>query len=210
MGLFMDANGIPLAFNINPGNTNEQQTLTPLEKTIIKDFKLSKFVVCTDAGLASNDNRKFNNVGNRAFITTQSIKLLKKHLKEWALSPTDWHLPGSDKKYNINSIQKKLEAITDLNKKQKIMNLTFFKEKWINENGLEQKLIVTFSFKFQQYQKHIRQGQIERAIKTIENKNSKINKRKSTDNKRIIKQTNVTQDGDIGENKLFSFAWAIT
>ncbi len=204
MGLFMDANGIPLAFNINPGNTNEQQTLTPLEKTIIKDFKLSKFVVCTDAGLASNDNRKFNNVGNRAFITTQSIKLLKKHLKEWALSPTDWHLPGSDKKYNINSIQKKLEAITDLNKKQKIMNLTFFKEKWINENGLEQKLIVTFSFKFQQYQKHIRQGQIERAIKTIENKNSKFNKRKSTDFKRFIKQTNVTQDGEIAENKMLS------
>ena len=204
MGLFMDANGIPLAFNINPGNTNEQQTLTPLEKTIIKDFKLSKFVVCTDAGLASNDNRKFNNIGNRAFITTQSIKLLKKHLKEWALSPTDWHLPGSNKKYNINLIQKKLEDITDLNKKQKIMNLTFFKEKWINENGLEQKLIVTFSFKFQQYQKHIRQGQIERAIKTIENKNSKFNKRKSTDFKRFIKQTNVTQDGEIAENKMLS------
>ena len=204
MGLFMDANGIPLAFNINPGNTNEQQTLTPLEKTIIRDFKLSKFVVCTDAGLASNDNRKFNNIGNRAFITTQSIKLLKKNLKEWALSSTDWHLPGSDKKYNIDSIRKKLEDITDLNKKQKIMNLTFFKEKWINENGLEQKLIVTFSFKFQQYQKHIRQGQIERAIKTIENKNSKFNKRKSTDFKRFIKQTNITRDGEIAENKMLS------
>ena len=82
MGLFMDGDGIPLAFNITAGNTNEQGTLTPLEEKILKDFELSKFIVCTDAGLASNDNRKFNNKEDRAFITTQSIKKLKKHLKE--------------------------------------------------------------------------------------------------------------------------------
>ena len=82
MGLFMDGDGIPLAFNINAGNTNEQITLTPLEETIMKDFELSKFVVCTDGGLSSNDNRKFNNKNDRAFITTQSIKKLKKHLKD--------------------------------------------------------------------------------------------------------------------------------
>ncbi len=85
MGLFMDGDGIPLAFNITKGNTNEQITLKPLEQKILDDFKLSKFVVCTDAGLASTDNRKFNDKGDRAFITTQSIKKLKKHLKEWAL-----------------------------------------------------------------------------------------------------------------------------
>jgi hypothetical protein len=82
MGLFMDGDGIPLAFSMTDGNTNEQTTLKPLEKKILSDFKLSKFVVCTDAGLSSTDNRKFNNTGDRAFITTQSIKKLKNHLKK--------------------------------------------------------------------------------------------------------------------------------
>ena len=77
MGLFMDGNGIPLAFDITPGNTNEQKTLQPLEEKIIKDFEFSEFVVCTDAGLASKANRKFNNKNNRKFVTTQSIKKLK-------------------------------------------------------------------------------------------------------------------------------------
>lgn len=72
MGLFMDGDGIPLAFSIHPGNKNEQQTLIPLEEQIIKDFQHAKFVVCTDAGLSSTDNRKFNNKKDRAFITTQS------------------------------------------------------------------------------------------------------------------------------------------
>jgi hypothetical protein len=83
MGLFMDGDGIPLAFCIDKGNANEQLTLTPLEKQILSDFKLSKFVVCTDAGLSSINNRKFNDRGDRAFITTQSVKKLKKHIKDW-------------------------------------------------------------------------------------------------------------------------------
>ena len=74
MGLFMDGDGIPLSFSITPGNINEQVTLKPLEEKIIKDFELSQIVVCTDAGLASSANRKFNNKNNRKFITTQSLK----------------------------------------------------------------------------------------------------------------------------------------
>ena len=78
MGLFMDGDGIPLAFSINKGNTNEQTTLKPLERKILSDFELSKFVVCTDAGLSSAANRKYNDMAGRAFVTTQSIKKLKK------------------------------------------------------------------------------------------------------------------------------------
>ena len=98
----MDSDGIPLAFCINKGNMNEQLTLKPLEEKIISDFKLSKFVVCTDAGLASTANRKFNDTENRSFITTQSVKKLKKHLKEWSLDPTGWRLSGSDKIFKLN------------------------------------------------------------------------------------------------------------
>ena len=98
MGLFMDGNGFPLAFNLTPGNTNEQITLQPLEKKIIKDFEFSEFVVCTDAGLASIANRKFNNINNRKFVTTQSIKKLKKYLKDEALDLTNgWKLSSSSK-----------------------------------------------------------------------------------------------------------------
>lgn len=84
MGLFMDGDGVPLAFSITPGNTNEQKTLKPLEEQILSDFHLSKFVVCTDAGLSSTANRKFNDKDDRRFITTQSLKKLKPYLKEWA------------------------------------------------------------------------------------------------------------------------------
>lgn len=87
MGLLMDGDGIPLAYCLHSGNTNEQTTLQPLEKKILKDFNLSKFIICTDGGLSSLSNRKFNTRGERAFITTQSLKKMKGHLKDWSLDP---------------------------------------------------------------------------------------------------------------------------
>ena len=138
MGLFMDGDGIPLAFCINNGSTNEQLTLQPLEKKILSDFELSKFIVCTDAGLASNANRKFNDKDGRAFITTQSIKKLKAYLKEWALDTKDWHITGDKNTYDISLLDD-----------EKDKNKVFHKERWINENGLEQKIIVTYSYKIQ-------------------------------------------------------------
>ena len=84
MGLFLDGDGIPLTFDTFSGNKNEQPTLKPLEKKIIKDFNNSEFVVCTDNGLASTANRKFNNISGRKFVTTQSIKKLKQFLKDWS------------------------------------------------------------------------------------------------------------------------------
>lgn len=198
MGLFMDGDGIPLAFDITAGNTNEQITLKPLEEKILEDFKLSKFIVCTDAGLASNANRKFNDKDDRAFITTQSIKKLKKHLMDWALSPDKWHLSGDDKIYNINDIEKD-ELSIELYKDR-----VFFKERWIKENGLEQKLIVTYSLKYKNYQRQIRNSQIERAKVAIANKSFKIDKCNQNDFKRFIKKTNITNDGEIAEKKVLT------
>lgn len=198
MGLFMDGDGIPLAFNITAGNTNEQVTLKPLEEKILEDFKLSKFIVCTDAGLASNANRKFNDKDERAFITTQSIKKLKKHLMDWALSPDEWCLSGDNKKYNINEIEKD-ETTIDIYKDR-----IFFKERWIKENGLEQKLIVTYSLKYRNYQRQIRNSQIERAKVAIANKSFKLDKCNQNDFKRFIKKTNVTKDGEIAEKKVLT------
>lgn len=197
MGLFMDGDGIPLAFSIHSGNTNEQQTLQPLEKKIIEDFSLAKFVVCTDAGLSSTDNRKFNNLGERAFITTQSVKKLKKHLKEWALATGGWKLEGMAGTFDISGIEESEEVM------EKYRNCTFYKERWIKEGGLEQKLIVTFSLKYKEYQRHIRNRQIERATKLLEKSPANLKKHRSNDYKRFIAETNVTNDGEIAEKEVY-------
>ena len=198
MGLFMDGNGIPLAFNINAGNTNEQKTLKPLEEKIMKDFELSKFIVCTDGGLSSIDNRKFNNMDDRAFITTQSIKKLKKHLKDWALSKDGWKLEGEEKEYNISHLEDTEES------KKMYYNKIFYKKRWIKENDLEQVLIVTYSIKYKNYQKRIREKQLERAKNLLNNKSLKLDKVNQNDFKRFIKRTNITTEGEIAENKVYT------
>ena len=192
MGLFMDGDGFPLAFVIDSGNTNEQVTLKPLEKQIIKDFELSKFVVCTDAGLASHENRIFNNIQDRSFIVTQSLKKIKGHLKDWALSKEDWHKLNSNKSINLNDID-------NSSSNEEI----YYKERWINENGLEQRLIVSYSPKYAAYQKNLRANQIERA-KNLINNPSTISKNRQNDPKRFIKSSSITNDGEIAEKKVFS------
>jgi transposase len=203
MGLFMDGDGVPLAFSINRGNMNEQLTLQPLEKKILSDFNLSKFVICTDTGLASKGNRKFNDKEDRAFITTQSIKKLKKHLKNWALAPDGWKLPGSEKNYDISQLEKIIKKANSEDKK-KLYSKVFFKEHWIKENDLEQRLIVTYSFKYRDYQYNIRNSQIERAQKLIDSNPKKIGKPKQNDYKRFIHKTVCTDEGEVADNELYS------
>lgn len=192
MGLFMDGDGFPLAFVIDSGNTNEQVTLKPLEKQIIKDFELSKFVVCTDAGLASIENRKFNEVQDRSFIVTQSLKKIKGHLKEWALSKDGWHKLNSKKIINLNDID-------NSSSNEEI----FYKERWINENGLSQRLIVSYSPKYAAYQKAVRNSQVERAQKLINNPSS-VSRNRQNDPKRFIKSTSVTSDGEVADKKVLA------
>lgn len=199
MGLFMDGDGIPLCCEITPGNQNEQTTLQPLEEKIIKDFELSDIVVCTDAGLASKANRKFNDANRRKFITTQSIKQLKGFLKEEALDLTKgWKLFGTDKTYNIEKLR------TDNQLMHIYKDKTFYKERWIKEDGLEQRLIVTYSVKYQEYQKNIRNNQIERAKKLIEKNPKKIGIAKQNDPKRFIETMNTTSNGEVADEVHYS------
>ena len=188
MGLFMDMEGMPLAFDINPGNTPEQLTMLPLEQKLNDNFKISKMVVCTDAGLSSYENRKTNNVGERSFITVQSLKKLKGHLQEWSLQPEGWNMKGSDKIFDISRLDETNKEIYDA---------TFHKSRWINENGLEQKLIVTFSPKYRDYLGYIRNRQLERAGKAIEKGGARLANRRSTDYRRFISQASYTPDGEL-------------
>lgn len=193
MGLFMDGDGVPLAFCINRGNMNEQLTLKPLEEKILSDFNLSRFVVCTDAGLSSENNRKFNNQGERAFITTQSIKKLKEHLRKWSLDPREWRLFNDAKTYDIT----KISEDTDKDK-------VFYKERWMKENGLEQKIVVTYSIKYKNYHRKIRNAQIERAQKALDENPAITKKAHQNDYKRFITKTNCTPDGEIAEKEIYN------
>lgn len=187
MGLFMDASGLPLAFSIFRGSDNEQGSLKPLEKRILKDFELSQFVVCTDAGLSSEKNRIYNTLGGRGFITTQSIKKLKRHLKEWALDPSGWHVKPGDKAVHLSEID-------DSSKNQ----TTYFKERWIKEGDLEQRFLVTFSPKYKQYQQTIRERQIDRALKKVK-KPSSLKKKGPNDPARFIKTQHATGEGEVAK-----------
>lgn len=207
MGLFMDMDGIPIAFGISPGNENEQNTMIPLEKKMLEKFELSEFVVCTDAGLSSASNRYFNNYdkedGFRAFITTQSLKKLKGHLKEWALAPTGWSLDGdaSGTTYDIRELDDSADR-----------DRIFYKSRWIKEkstirtgNGgtktveIEQQLIVSYSIKYRDYLRSIRNGQIERARKMVENGETSTGRKRQNDPKRFIKTDHVTTDGETAD-----------
>ena len=199
MGLFMDGDGIPLTFDTFPGNKSEQDTLQPLEKKIIEDFHNPEIVVCTDAGLSSNSNRKFNDTNIRKFVTTQSLKKLKQFLKDWSLDLTSgWKLPESDKTYNISKLREDEDLI------KKFYHKVFYKERWIKENGLEQRLIITYSPKYQEYQKNIREHQINRALKIIENHPRKLGKYNENDPKRFISVVSTTKTGEAAEENHYS------
>ena len=195
MGLFMDYSGIPLAICINRGNKNEQQTLIPLEEKILQDFELSRFVVCTDAGLASEANRKFNNFGERSFVTTVSIKMMPKELQEWCLNPDGWHLEGSKKTYNINHLEDSAED------REENYEKTFYKQKYIEDYDEErdisfnQTLIVTYSLKYRDYLCHKRDAQVERAKKAIEAGSSALEKKNANDYRRFVKKTATDKKG---------------
>lgn len=199
MGLFIDRSGIPLAFCIHPGNTNEQTTLIPLEEQILRDFSLSKFIVCTDAGLSSERNRKFNNFGGRCFITTQSIKKLKKDLRQWCLEPTGWHLKDSLDTYDISRLEDTAKNRSRL----------FYKQLYVEGNDgkrdidFDQTLIVTYSLKYRNYQQQIRNQQILRAIKAIDTEPKRIDKHSQNDYRRFIKKTSITAYGECAANKIY-------
>ena len=152
MGLFMDGDGIPLAFSLFPGNANEQTSLRPLEKKVLGDFGCQKFIYCSDAGLDSEPIREYNHMGERAYIVTQSIKKLKKEEKEWALSLQGFKRISDDKPIDITKLPEDDKGL-------------YYKDEPYTTKKLHQRLIITYSPKYALYQKSIRDQQVERAQK---------------------------------------------
>lgn len=214
MGLLMDGNGIPLAFCIHDGNVNEQTTLKPLEEKILADFDLSKFVVCTDAGLSSGNNKFFNSRKDRNFISATSVKKLPSERRERLLNSSGWKLAdGTDRKeYNLDEIDNDEKA------RQVFYDRTFYKEEWFIDSvdiydellqktvkrDLSQRLIITFSFKYKDYLKAIRDGRIERAKKLIAQGEKAVNRKGKNDIREYIHEVSFTETGEVAENRAFS------
>ena len=204
MGLFMDHDGFPLAMCIEPGNTAETSTLKPMEQILKDKFGLSKLVVCTDGGLSSYENRKNDSVCDRSFITVQSLKKLKGYLQEWALDSKGWRIAGAKDKqakqeYDISTLDAKTYYET-----------LFYKERWdptpmSTGETLEQRIIVTFSFKYKEYLSYVRERQITRAKALLAKGQGATSKKKSpNDAKRFIKAEHITMDGELAQIESYS------
>lgn len=209
MGLIMDSRGIPISMCIHPGNTNEQLTAVPLEKEVIKMTGNKKFIYCTDAGLGSYNIRKFNDMGGRAYIVTQSVKKLGQEIKDIVFNDSNYRLLSNDDAITLKEMRtfnkkdaNNLSLYNDFAYKvipaNTAMDTGLYEEK-VYKNGrtkkvkakgtLHQYIIVTFSRKMMEYQRTIRERQLERAKKLLRLKDPEKIKKGPNDIRRFLKNT---------------------
>ena len=184
MGLFTDGDGLPLAFSLFPGNQNEQKSLKPLETKILQQFGCEKFIYCSDAGLASEDNRVLNHMGQRAFIVTQSIKKLPAEDRAWALDKRGFKRLSDDVSVDI----------TELPEDDK--DHLYYKDEPFTTKKLHQRLIITYSPKYAAYQKAVRAEQIARAEKMVANGSLKRQRKNPNDPARFVNKIAATEEGE--------------
>ncbi len=218
MGLFMDGNGIPLGYSIFPGNQNEQPSLKPLEQRIINDFNLSdkNMIICTDAGLASIANRRFNTSLKRDFITISPIRKMTSSLQDWVLNHgrsfnLNPILPDENKEIVLkelfnngwrvvgDTVDDSYFSLDDIDENDPCnFNKIFYKERYIidDKTKFEQRLIVTYSIKYKKFLENKRNNDIERAKKLINSHNSsKIEIKGNHDVRQYISTIHVDTDG---------------
>ena len=216
MGLFMDKDGIPLSMCITPGSDNEQTTAVPMEKQLTKMFKGKKFIYCADAGLGSLNIRNFNSMGGRAFIVTQSIKKLSATLKQAVFNDSDYRLLSTNASVTIQEMKsfnrhdpanKKLynDRIYKIIPADKAFDLGLYEEKVCKSGSVRkvrskavipQKIIVSFSRKVMEYQRYVRNRQIQRAKILLNNIDPDTYKKGPHDVTRFIKRTFSTSSGE--------------
>lgn len=229
MGLFMDSRGIPITMCLHPGNTSEQLTAVPLEEEVLKMIPGAKFIYCADAGLGSYNIRKFNSMGGRAFIVTQSIRKLSDTLKKAVFNDCDYRLLSDDTPVTIEGLKNfdrhdpanfvlyndsAYKVITA----DKVLDLGLY-EDVVLKNGrtvqrkakgvLKQRIIITFSRKMMEYQRAVRNRQVERAKKLLALKDPDEIKKGPNDVRRFMKRISKTKSGEkavveyiLDENKI--------
>ena len=229
MGLFMDSRGIPITMCLHPGNKNEQLTAVPLEEEVLKMIPEAKFIYCADAGLGSYNIRKFNSMGGRAFIVTQSIKRLSDTLKKAVFNDYDYKLLSDDTpvtikdmkefdRHNPDNLGLYKDSAYKVIRADRVLDLGLYEDVTL-QNGrtvqrkaqgvLKQRVIITFSRKMMEYQRAVRNRQIERAKDLLSRKDPEEIKKGSNDVKRFLKRTTKTESGEkavveyiLDENKI--------
>ena len=223
MGLFMDGNGIPISMCINPGSQNEQLCAVPLERKIIDMFGTDKLIYCADGGLGSYSIRQYNSMGERAYIVTQSIKKLSNVMKEAVFSDCDYHKKSDNTSFTVKTMKdfdrfdsQNKELYSDMLYKvivadravdtglTEVVELKNGKKAERKVTGqLKQYIIVTFSRKMMEYQRHIRNGQIERARELLKTKDPEMIKKGPNDVTRFIKRKSTGKNGETATDSYY-------
>ena len=189
MGLFVDGDGVPLGFDLFPGNQNGQPSLVPLEERLIMDFDLKErnIIVCTDSGLASEANRRFNSLCGRDFITVKPLRSLGAGTREWCLDrgrslESEPIAPGENREVAERDMRLRnwredgsgrlwcLDDIDDSDPEN--YGRVFYKERIIPsaDGGPDERLIVTYSLKYRDFMRRKRERDLRRAEKLIRRK----------------------------------------
>lgn len=216
MGLFMDRDGIPISMCLHSGNKSEQLTAIPLETEVQRMLEGAEFIYCADAGLGSYNIRKFNSMGGRKFVVTQSLKKLGGVIQEAVFNDYEYRLLSNDQPVSLKYMQTydkmdpKLSALygdraykiipadkaIDLGLYEDIQ-LANGKTKRVKAEGmLKQYVIVTFSRKMMEYQRTVRNRQIERAKKLLSSADPEEIKKGPNDVRRFMKRTVKTKSGE--------------
>lgn len=221
MGLFVDKNGIPISFTVEKGNTNEQETVLPIETRIIKEYGESKYIYCSDAGLNSYAIRFFNMMQGRNYVVTHSLKKTEEKEKDLIFKDLNWKYKDNDESVSLEyfkSLCDRLISGDELTEEEKdiLKRDVIYKEFPTNHKvelskiipgskskgkiEFEETIFITFSAKFYLYQKKIFNKQLSRAEEWLE---KGIEKRKNqNDPSRFIKEDNFTKSGELATDKL--------
>ena len=197
MGLFLDRNGLPISMCINPGRTNEQKTMIPLEKLMTERFGIEKFVVCADCGLSGKRNLRFNSTENHGFVVTKSLKKVSEDVRARLMGDGGWKRFGdaSGRLYSLKEIRE------DANLRDVIF---YHDEKFaMGSDGFEERIVTTYCGRLREYQRSVRERQLQRAMELI--RQGKIRKGvNQNDVRRFIVVDSVTENGEVAEKKVFS------
>lgn len=197
MGLFLDRNGLPISMCINPGRTNEQKTMIPLEKLMTERFGIEKFVVCADCGLSGKRNLRFNSTENHGFVVTKSLKRVSEDVRARLMGDGGWKRFGdaSGRLYSLKEIRE------DANLKDVIF---YHDERFaMGSDGFEERIVTTYCGRLREYQRSVRERQLQRAMELV--RQGKIRKGvNQNDVRRFIVVDSVTENGEVAEKKVFS------
>ncbi len=182
MRLFLDADGIPLAFSLFPGSSDGQAPLNSLEEKVLQESGCGKLIWCCDAGFGSGDVRVFEHKGKEASIVTQSLRKMPADDRAWALSKKGFRRVSDNRPVDITQLPPDDDQL-------------YYKEKSCGTDPGRRRLVVTYSPRFAAHQKDVRARQIERAEELLSGGEVKRQRHDPDDPARFLRKKTETENG---------------